>query len=164
MGAGHARAHADVWLSDVTVGYGDRLALRNVNLAVEAGTLLAVVGPNGAGKSTLLKAALELIPRASGSVQFFGRPYREVRHRVAYVPQRESVDWDFPVSALEVVAMGLYRRIGWCLPVRRAEREQARAAGQQQRAADQQDDHRSAPQRALPARRARGRPRGSSRH
>jgi manganese/zinc/iron transport system ATP- binding protein len=113
---------------DLNVAYQGKVVVWDADFDAPAGQLVAIVGPNGAGKSTLLKAALELIPRASGSVQFFGRPYREARHRVAYVPQRESVDWDFPVSALEVVAMGLYRRIGWCRPVRRAEREQARAA------------------------------------
>lgn len=113
---------------DLNVAYQGKVVVWDADFDAPAGRLVAIVGPNGAGKSTLLKAALDLIPRASGSVLFFGRPYREARHRVAYVPQRESVDWDFPVSALDVVAMGLYRRIGWCLPVRRAEREQARAA------------------------------------
>ena len=115
-------------IRDLNVAYQGKVVVWDADFDAPAGRLVAIVGPNGAGKSTLLKAALDLIPRASGSVLFFGRPYREARHRVAYVPQRESVDWDFPVSALEVVAMGLYRRIGWCLPVRRAEREQARAA------------------------------------
>ncbi len=87
-----------------------------------------IKGSAGVGKSTLLKAALGLVPIASGSIRFWGQPYRAVRSRVAYVPQRESVDWDFPASALDVVAMGLYRRIGWCRPVGRRERLQASAA------------------------------------
>ena len=113
---------------DLNVAYNGKVVVWDVDFDAPPGQLIAIVGPNGAGKSTLIKAALELIPRASGSVRFFGHPYRDARHRVAYVPQRESVDWDFPVSALEVVTMGLYRRIGWCLPVRRRQRDQALAA------------------------------------
>jgi manganese/zinc/iron transport system ATP- binding protein len=113
---------------DLNVAYGSKVVVWDADFDAPAGRLVAIVGPNGAGKSTLLKAVLELIPRASGSVRFFGRPYREMRHRVAYVPQRETVDWDFPVSAIEVVAMGLYRSIGWCLPVGRRHRATAGAA------------------------------------
>jgi manganese/zinc/iron transport system ATP- binding protein len=113
---------------DLNVAYQTKVVVWDADLDAPPGQLVALVGPNGAGKSTLLKAALELIPTASGSVRFFGRPYREARHRVAYVPQRESVDWDFPVSALDVVTMGLYRRLGWCRPVRRKERDLARIA------------------------------------
>ena len=113
---------------DLNVAYHTKVAVWDADLDAPPGKLVAIVGPNGAGKSTLLKAALGLIPAASGSVRFFGQPYREVRHRVAYVPQRETVDWDFPVSALDVVAMGLYRQLGWCLPVRRRHRELARTA------------------------------------
>jgi manganese/zinc/iron transport system ATP- binding protein len=69
--------------------------------------------PNGAGKSTLLKAVLGLVSAASGAVSIYGKSYAAQRHMVGYVPQRESVDWDFPVNALDVVAMGLNRRIGW---------------------------------------------------
>jgi manganese/zinc/iron transport system ATP- binding protein len=71
---------------------------------------------------------MDLIPRASGRVSVFGKPYRQSRHRVGYVPQRESVDWDFPVSALDVVAMGLYSQIGWCMPVRKKHRQAAMEA------------------------------------
>jgi manganese/zinc/iron transport system ATP- binding protein len=78
-----------------------------------------VIAPNGALKSTLIKPVLDLVPSASGEILVFGKPYRKNRHRVGYVPQRESVDWDFPVSALDVVTMGLYGRIGWCRPVTR---------------------------------------------
>jgi manganese/zinc/iron transport system ATP- binding protein len=89
---------------------------------------VGIIGPNGAGKSTLIKAVMDLIPRASGRIQVFGESYRKNRHRVGYVPQRESVDWDFPVDALDVVTMGLYSRIGWCAPVRRKHRQAALAA------------------------------------
>jgi manganese/zinc/iron transport system ATP- binding protein len=113
---------------DLNVAYQTKVVVWDADFDAPPGQLVAIVGPNGAGKSTLLKAVLDLVPRASGSVRFFGQPYRLSRHRVAYVPQRESVDWDFPVSAAEVVAMGLYRRIGWCLPVRRAHRAAAETA------------------------------------
>jgi len=109
----------------MTVAYHRRPVLWDIDYDAPPGRLIALVGPNGSGKTTLLKAALDLIPRASGSVRFFGKPYRQVRHRVGYVPQRGSVDWDFPVSAVDVVAMGLYRRIGWCLPVTRKYRRAA---------------------------------------
>ncbi|MCA9062382.1 MAG: ABC transporter ATP-binding protein [Planctomycetaceae bacterium] len=113
---------------DLTVAYHRKPVIWDISFDVPPGKLVAVVGPNGAGKSTLLKAVMELIPRASGRVEVFGQPYRKNRQRVGYVPQRESVDWDFPISAQDVVAMGLYRRIGWCLPVRRHHRDLARAA------------------------------------
>ncbi len=112
----------------LNVAYQRKAVLWDVDATIPAGRTIAIVGPNGAGKSTLLKAALDLIPRASGSVEFFGRPYAEVRERVAYVPQRESVDWDFPVSACDVVAMGLYRSIGWLRPVGRSHKLRAREA------------------------------------
>jgi manganese/zinc/iron transport system ATP- binding protein len=110
----------------MTVAYHRKPVLWDVDYDAPANRLIAVVGPNGAGKSTLIKGCLGLVPRASGEVEFWGEPYRKARARVGYVPQRESVDWDFPVSALDVVCMGRYRRIGWCRPVTRAHREAAR--------------------------------------
>jgi manganese/zinc/iron transport system ATP- binding protein len=115
-------------LEGVTHRYGPITALKEVNLTLSAGDFCCVFGPNGAGKSTLLKGVLDLVPRVSGSVAIYGKPYRQRRRLVAYVPQRESVDWDYPVSALDLVAMGLYRTLGWLRPVRRATREAARAA------------------------------------
>ncbi len=116
LDAGHARAHADVWLSDVTAGYGDKVAVENVNLAVEAGSLLAIVGPNGAGKSTLLKLMAGLILPWTGRVEVLGHPAGQQARRVAYVPQAELVDWAFPVTVGDVVMMGRYPRLG---PLRR---------------------------------------------
>ena len=115
-------------IHDLTVAYQRKPVVWDIDYETQAGKLIAIVGPNGAGKSTLIKAALNLVPRISGEVLFFGEPYKRVRHRVAYVPQRTIVDWDFPVSALDVVAMGLYREIGWFRPVTRKYREQALAA------------------------------------
>jgi manganese/zinc/iron transport system ATP- binding protein len=109
----------------MTVAYRRKPVLWDVDYDAPPGALTAIVGPNGAGKSTLIKACLGLVPRAAGEVEFWGEPYRRVRSRVAYVPQRETVDWDFPVSALDVVAMGRYRAIGWCRPVTRRHRDAA---------------------------------------
>ncbi|HBS29770.1 MAG TPA: manganese ABC transporter ATP-binding protein [Phycisphaerales bacterium] len=107
----------------MTVAYRRKPVLWDVDYDAPRSGLVAIVGPNGAGKSTFIKACLGLIPKVSGRVEFWGRPYREQRRRVGYVPQRESVDWDFPVSALDVVCMGRYGKIGWCRPVSRAHRE-----------------------------------------
>ncbi len=116
LDAGHARAHADVWLSDVTAGYVERPAVESVNLAIEAGTLLAVVGPNGAGKSTLLKLMAGLLRPWRGRVEVLGHPAGQQARRVAYVPQAELVDWAFPVTVSDVVMMGRYPSLG---PLRR---------------------------------------------
>ena len=109
----------------MTVAYDRKPVLWDVDYDAPAGRLIAIVGPNGAGKSTLIKGCLDLVPRASGAVEFWGQPIARVRHRIGYVPQRESVDWDFPVSALDVACMGRYRKIGWCRPVGRRHRQAA---------------------------------------
>ncbi|GIW74297.1 MAG: manganese ABC transporter ATP-binding protein [Phycisphaerales bacterium] len=111
----------------MTVAYQRKPVLWDVDYDAPPNALVAIVGPNGAGKSTLIKAALGLVPRASGLVEFWGQPFRKVRHRVAYVPQRETVDWTFPVSALDVVCMGRYARIGWLKPVGASHRRAAMA-------------------------------------
>ncbi len=116
---------APVSIHDMTVAYHRRPVLWDIDYAAPAGQLIGIVGPNGAGKSTLIKACLDLVPRASGSVRFFGNPYKKQRRQIGYVPQRESVDWDFPASALDVVTMGRYGRIPWCVPVRRKDRAKA---------------------------------------
>ncbi len=113
---------------DLTVAYQRKPVVWDVELNIPEGKLVGIVGPNGAGKSTLIKACLDLIPKTSGWAHIYGKPYRENRHLVAYVPQRESVDWDFPVSALDVVAMGTYRRLGWLRRVGKKERDAALAA------------------------------------
>ncbi|HEY0444512.1 MAG TPA: metal ABC transporter ATP-binding protein [Candidatus Limnocylindrales bacterium] len=124
LDSGHARAHADAWLSDVSAGYGDRIALEHVDLAVEAGSLLAVVGPNGAGKSTLLKLLAGLIQPWTGRVEVLGHPAGQQARRVAYVPQAELVDWAFPVTVRGVVTMGRYPALG---PFRRPGKADRRA-------------------------------------
>jgi len=100
-------------LSAVSAGYGDGYAVQNASVSLPRGSVTAVIGPNGSGKSTLLKAILRLTPEVDGDVSLDGRPLDEQRARVAYVPQRESVDWTFPVSAQQVVLMGRDRLIGW---------------------------------------------------
>lgn len=115
-------------INDLTVAYRNRPVLWDIDLVIPQGVLLAIVGPNGAGKTTLMKAVLGLIRAASGLVRVFGRSYEEERKRVAYVPQRGSVDWDFPATALDVVQMGTYGSLGWIRRPGRREREAARAA------------------------------------
>jgi len=106
-----------LYINDMTVAYQRKPVLWDINLEIPNGKLVGIIGPNGAGKSTLIKAVLDLIPKASGRVLIYGSPYKKQRHLVGYVPQRESVDWDFPVNAIDVVAMGLYGKIGWIKPV-----------------------------------------------
>lgn len=110
---------------DLTVAYQDKPALWDVDLAVPEGVLMGVVGPNGAGKTTLLKAVLGLVKPVSGRVLVRGAPYAENRRAVAYVPQRGSVDWDFPTTVLDLVLMGTYGRLGWVRRPGRAERKAA---------------------------------------
>lgn len=118
-------------IDDLTVAYNSKPAIWDVDLEVPEGVLMAIVGPNGAGKSTLIKAALDLIPRAAGTIRFYGKPYAQARSLVGYVPQRGSVDWDFPTSVIDVVTMGLYGRLGWFRRPGRKEREKAMHALEQ---------------------------------
>lgn len=118
-------------IHDLTVAYHRKPVLWDIELNIPEGKLVGVVGPNGAGKSTLLKACLDLVPLTSGWAHIYGKPYRKNRHRVAYVPQRESVDWDFPVNAMDVVVMGAYRRLGWFRRVGKEEIDRAMEALEQ---------------------------------
>ena len=112
----------------LSVSYGGVAALDRVTWAAPDAGLLAVVGPNGAGKSTLLKAILGLVPGAQGRVLCFGEPVDgRVRDRIAYVPQRAAVDWDFPATALDVALQGLVRRVGLFRSYGRRHREEALA-------------------------------------
>jgi len=98
---------------DLSVAYRDKPALWQIDLTVQPGSLVGVVGPNGAGKTTLLKSMLGLIRPLSGHVLIHGRPYATNKRAVAYVPQRGSVDWDFPTTVFDVVLMGTYGQLGW---------------------------------------------------
>jgi manganese/zinc/iron transport system ATP- binding protein len=114
-----------VQVTDLTVAYRDKPVLWDVDLDVPHGTLMAFVGPNGAGKTTLIKAMLGLVPIAAGQVLIYGRPYTDQRQLVSYVPQRGSVDWDFPTTVLDLVMMGRYGALGWIRRPGRRERELA---------------------------------------
>jgi manganese/zinc/iron transport system ATP- binding protein len=111
---------------DVSVAYGRRPVLWNVDLTIDRPCLFGIIGPNGAGKSTLLKAALGLVPLVGGRIRFAGESIERARGRVGYVPQRETVDWDFPVTVMDVVLMGTYARLGWFRRPGRPERAAAR--------------------------------------
>jgi manganese/zinc/iron transport system ATP- binding protein len=115
-------------VEDLTVAYLDQPVLWDLDLSVPQGVLMAVVGPNGAGKTTLIKSILGLIKPAAGTIRVLGKPYSEARRQVGYVPQRGSVDWDFPTDVLDVVMMGLYGRLGWLRRPGRVERDLAMAA------------------------------------
>jgi manganese/zinc/iron transport system ATP- binding protein len=111
----------------LTVSYGEVPAVFSLDATFAPGAMTAIVGPNGAGKSTMLKAALGIVPAVSGSVTVFGQPLDRARSRIAYVPQRASVDWDFPTRVLDVVLMGLYRELGLLRMVRPRHRDTAMA-------------------------------------
>ena len=96
----------------VTVSYGGKPVVFSVDMSIPTGSMTAIIGPNGAGKSTTLKAALGILKPLSGHVTIFGQPLDQARQRVSYVPQRASVDWDFPTRVIDVVLMGLYRQVG----------------------------------------------------
>jgi manganese/zinc/iron transport system ATP- binding protein len=118
-----ASGTAAVDVHDLTVAYHRKPVLWDVDVQIPSQRLVAIVGPNGAGKSTLLKAILGLVPMASGRITVLGSALGQVRRRVGYVPQRESVDWDFPVDVLDVVLMGRYGHLGWIRRPGRADRE-----------------------------------------
>ncbi|MBN2760077.1 MAG: ABC transporter ATP-binding protein, partial [Rhodobacteraceae bacterium] len=105
-------AQSPLAVRGLSVTYGDKPAVRDVDATFPQAALSAIIGPNGAGKSTFLKACLGIVPSLSGEVAVFGQDFAQARARVAYVPQRASVDWDFPANVLDVVQMGQYRRAG----------------------------------------------------
>jgi manganese/zinc/iron transport system ATP- binding protein len=107
-----APADSPLAIRGLTVSYGGKPAVFSVDMTVAAGQMTAIIGPNGAGKSTLLKAALGILTPLAGQVTVFGKPVAQARDRIAYVPQRASVDWDFPARVIDVVLMGLYPKLG----------------------------------------------------
>lgn len=123
-------------IADLTVAYHRKPVLWEISLEIPQGALVGIVGPNGAGKSTLMKAMVGLVPQVSGQIRILGGSLAQNRHRIAYVPQRESVDWDFPASVLDVVMMGLYRETGWFWPLRAEHRKRALDALEQVGIAD----------------------------
>ena len=119
---------APMRLRGITVSYGEKTAIFSADMTATPGRLTAIIGPNGAGKSTLLKAALGIVTPLAGRAEFFGLPLEAVRDRIAYVPQRASVDWDFPVRVIDVVLMGMYSRLGLLGRLRPGHRQEAVAA------------------------------------
>jgi manganese/zinc/iron transport system ATP- binding protein len=112
-------------IHDLTVAFDRKPVLWNIDLTLPQGKLIGIVGPNGAGKSTLIKAVMGLLPLSSGYAKLFDQPIDEVRKRISYVPQRESVDWDFPASVLDIVLMGRYGKLGLFKRPRNADQDVA---------------------------------------
>jgi manganese/zinc/iron transport system ATP- binding protein len=112
-------------IHDLTVAFDRKPVLWNIDLLIPQGKLVGIIGPNGAGKSTLIKAAMGILPLSSGFVKLFDKPLNEIRERVSYVPQRESVDWDFPASVMDVVLMGRYAKLGLFKRPRKADKDVA---------------------------------------
>jgi manganese/zinc/iron transport system ATP- binding protein len=110
---------------DVTVAFDRKPVLWNIDLMLPQGKLIGIIGPNGAGKSTLIKAVMGLLPLSSGYVKLFDKSINDVRNRISYVPQRESVDWDFPASVMDIVLMGRYGKLGLFKRPRKADRDVA---------------------------------------
>jgi manganese/zinc/iron transport system ATP- binding protein len=117
--------HPAVEIHDLTVAFDRKPVLWNIDLTLPQGKLIGIIGPNGAGKSTLIKAVMGLLPLSSGYIKLFDQAIGDVRDRISYVPQRESVDWDFPASVLDVVMMGRYGKLGLFKRPRKADRDVA---------------------------------------
>lgn len=114
-----------VKVEDLTIAYYTKPVVWDVDLEIKKGKITAILGPNGAGKSTLLKAMLNLISVSSGKITFFGKNYKDFRKEISYVPQSESVDWDFPTDVLDVVIMGTYGKLGWIKRAGKSEKEKS---------------------------------------
>jgi manganese/zinc/iron transport system ATP- binding protein len=121
-----AEADLPLEIHDLTVSYHKKPVLYGIDLEIPAGKLIGIVGPNGAGKSTLIKAIMGVVPVSSGWIKIFGQSFQKSLTRVGYVPQRESVDWDFPVNVMDVVLMGRYGHLGLLRRPSRRDREIAR--------------------------------------
>lgn len=110
-------------IEDMTISYDLKPVLWDIDLQIPKGALMAIIGPNGAGKSTLIKGVLNLIKPISGYALFFGKKYKDMQKKIAYVPQRGSVDWDFPTTVYDVVLMGRYGHVGWVLRPRKEDKK-----------------------------------------
>lgn len=113
-------------VEQLTVNYERTSVLWDINFSIPKGKLVGVIGPNGAGKSTLLKSLVGIVSPIAGKIEFDGRSFKQVRQKVAYVPQRSSVDWDFPITAFDLVLMGSYGRLGMLKWANRKEKEKAK--------------------------------------
>lgn len=119
------QSHSPLAIRGLTASYGEKPAIFSVDMTVEPGAMTAIIGPNGAGKSTLLKAALGVVKPVSGRVTCWGAPLAQMRARIAYMPQRASVDWDFPTRVIDVALMGMQRELGLLGRVRTKHLERA---------------------------------------
>lgn len=118
-------------IKDLTVAYNEEIVLENISLDIEKGDFIALIGPNGAGKSTLIKTILNFLKPLTGTIKINGKTYKEERKNVAYVPQRGSVDWDFPTTLFDVVEMGCYGRVGFFKRIGKEEKERVKKAIEQ---------------------------------
>lgn len=115
-------------IKNLTVAYSEVAVLENINLEINEGDFIALVGPNGAGKSTLIKTIVNFLKPITGEIKINGKSYKEMRKKIAYVPQRGSVDWDFPTTLFDVVEMGSYARVGFFKRVGKEEKEKVKKA------------------------------------
>lgn len=115
-------------IHNLTVSYDKKPVLWDIDFEIPEGQIIGIIGPNGSGKTTLLKAIMEIIPADSGYTRIFEKPLKEVRHRVSYVPQRQSVDWDFPASVLDICLMGRYNKARLIGKMKKADVEIAKQA------------------------------------
>lgn len=112
-------------VENLTVSYDENTALQNVSFQIEQGKLAGVIGPNGAGKSTLMKAALGLIKKDRGGIKIFGKNIKQMRTNIAYVPQRNNIDWNFPINVIDTVLLGTYPKLGIFHRPKKADKERA---------------------------------------
>jgi manganese/zinc/iron transport system ATP- binding protein len=115
-------------VADLTIHYQSSPVLWDITLDVPQGVCAGILGPNGAGKSTFMKASLGLIPIAFGSIHILGKPFAAVRKEIAYVPQKEAIDWEFPITVKELVLMGAYPKLGMLRFLKKSDKERALAA------------------------------------
>lgn len=113
-------------IENLHVSYQDTKALSNISLSVDKGKIVGIVGPNGAGKSTLIKAVLGLTPIDAGNIKIYGQTLNEMRKRIAYVPQRANIDWNFPIIVKKTVLLGTYPRLGILKRPKRKDKEWAK--------------------------------------
>ena len=113
-------------IKNLTVSYQDTRALHDISLSIDRGKIVGIVGPNGAGKSTLIKAVLGLTPIDSGNIEIYGQTLNEMRKRIAYVPQRANIDWNFPIIVKKTVLLGTYPRLGILKRPKRKDKEWAK--------------------------------------
>lgn len=107
-----------ITIKNLSVAYNKKPVLWDINANIPKAKLVAIVGPNGAGKSTFMRSIMDIVPRISGKIEISGKPYKQVQKSISYIPQRQSVDWDYPISVQDLVAMGLYSELRWYQPLR----------------------------------------------